>query len=373
MRVLLVLEACSGGAGRHVVDLAGGLTARGHDVSLAYSPARAEPWFLNAISAVQGLVLYRLPMHRSLSFGDVGACRQLRRLVNKTGSYDILHGHSSKAGALLRLAQLGNHVPVVYTPHAPITMDPKLSMLARSAYSLAERMLAGLCARIICVSPSEQAHLHGLGLPARKLRVVCNGIAPLPGQDRAALREKLGLNTASVCFGFVGRITHQKAVDRVIAAFVPVCRQHANARLVIVGDGPELEAMQALAVDLGVAREVLFTGAANGAELMSAFDVFVLPSRYEGMPYVLLEAVANRLPVVMTDVGGAHLVVRDEENGFVVPQARPAQLSDHLITLAKQPGLRGTMAARSAEIAASFSLERMVDETLVVYQELVFA
>ena len=371
MHVLLVLEACSGGAGRHVIDLASGLLSRGHDVALIYSPLRAEAWFVREIGAIQRLNIRELQMGRSVSFGDIAMSRTLQRLIDEMGPFDVMHGHSSKAGALLRLAQARKNIPVVYTPHAPITMDPELSRLARSVYFVVERILAGLCERIICVSPDERKHLQSLGFAESKLRVVCNGIGPLPETDRNVIRHKLNLNKEMVCFGFVGRISHQKAVDRAISAFAGVCHQMSNARLVIVGDGPDLNAMKTLVANLGVTQQVLFTGNANGAELMAAFDVFLLPSRYEGMPYVLLEAAANALPIVMTDVGGAHLVVHDGENGFVVPQMPNELLADRLLLLANEPELRETMAKKSTEIAATFSLDNMVDETLSIYTELV--
>ncbi len=370
MRVLLVLEACSGGAGRHVIDLARGLLARGHEVSLIYSPRRAEAWFLEAISKVCRLSVFELEMHRSVTLGDISACRQLKCLIDEMGPFDVVHAHSSKAGALLRLAQVGKSVPVVYTPHAPITMNPQLSVLARSAYLIAERLLMGLCGRIICVSPAEREHFQSLGFPAHKLRVVCNGIGSLPATNHGALRRQLSLEADTICFGFVGRISHQKAVDRALSAFAMASRQVSNVRLVIVGDGPEFGVVKALAVNLGVEDQVVFTGAANGAELMNAFDVFILPSRYEGMPYVLLEAAANSLPIVMTDVGGANLVVRDGENGFVVSPMSIESMADRLVSLARQPELRDAMAIRSAEIAATFSFDRMVDETVAVYKEL---
>jgi len=351
------------------VDLAGGLLARGHDVSLIYSPRRAEKWFLDAIDALSQLKIHKLPMSRSVGIDDLAKCRELKHLVDATGPYDVLHAHSSKAGALLRLAQARNNIPVVYTPHAPITMDPKLSVPARLAYFAVERLLVNLCQRVICVSPAEREHFLSLRFPAQKLRVVCNGIRPLARTDRAAIRQRLKIDADTVCFGFVGRISHQKAVDRAIEAFALTCRQVSNTCLVVVGIGPELAAMKTLAADLGIGPRVTFTGAANGAELMAAFDVFLLPSRYEGLPYVLLEAAANGLPTVMTDVGGAHLVVRHGENGLLLPQMQIELLVDHLLSLAQEPDLRSAMATRAVEIAATFSLDNMVDETLTVYAD----
>lgn len=371
MRVLLILESCGGGSARHVVDLASGLLARDHQVSLIFSPQRAESGFLESIGELPRLDTHALPMERSVTFSDIAKCLELKRLIGKAGPFDLLHGHSSKAGALLRLAQLGKKVPVVYTPHAPITMDPELSALARTAYSSVERLLTGLCDRIVCVSPAERDHLLSLGFPEHKLRVVCNGIDTLPRQDRSRVRDTMGIDADTVCFGFVGRITHQKAVDHALPAFAAVCREESNTRLVIVGDGPDLNAMKKLSADLGISHHVIFAGAASGTELMAGFDVFLMPSRYEGMPYVLLEAAASSLPIVMTDVGGADLVVRDAENGYVVGRAQHDALVDRLMSLARQPELRQRMSIRSAEIAADFSLDRMISGTLSVYEELV--
>ncbi len=238
MRVLLVLEACGGGGARHVADLAGGLLAKNHEVSLIFSPQRAEAWFLDTISTLNRLDVHALPMDRSVTFSDIPRCLELRKLIDKTGPFDLLHGHSSKAGALIRLAQLGKRVPVVYTPHAPITMDPALPVLARTAYAFVERRLAALCERIICVSPAEKDHLQSMGFPEQKLRVVCNGIGAQPHQNRGKIRDTMGIDAGTVCFGFVGRITHQKAVDHALSAFAKVCREVNNARMVIIGDGP---------------------------------------------------------------------------------------------------------------------------------------
>ena len=304
MRVLLVLEACGGGSGRHVVDLARGLLARGHEVTLVYSPLRADAGFSRDIAALDGLRCGELPIRRAVSFSDIGAGRQLRRLIEREGPFDVMHAHSSKAGGLLRLAQAGRNAPVVYTPHAPITMDPALSFPARLIYGTAERLLAKLCRRIICVSPAERDHLVECGFPAGQLSVVCNGFDLDETFDRDAVRATFGLDENAICFGFVGRLSHQKAVDRLLRAFAVVAGQNPDARLVIVGDGPDLDALRALARELDIAPRAVFPGALPGLEAMAAFDVFVLPSRYEGMPYVLLEAAATGLPIVMADVGG---------------------------------------------------------------------
>ncbi len=368
MRILLVLEACDGGAGRHVIDLTQGLLARGHQVSLRYSPQRAGPWFLAEVSALSGLDSREISIGRAVTLNDFAVARQLRRSLATEAPYDIMHAHSSKAGAVLRLAQAGRNTKVIYTPHAPITMDPEMPAIKKVAYLLTERILAGLCKGIICVSPAERDHLLGFGFRAGKLHVICNGIGSAPAVDRDAIRRRLNLDPDSVCFGCVGRMSHQKAVDRAIRAFALVAEQETDARLVLVGDGPDQTTLKTLVAELGITEQVIFTGAVSGSEMMAAFDVFLLPSRYEGMPYVLLEAAARKLPIIMADVGGAHLVVRNEENGFVIPVPQIESYAARMLLLARDSDLRRKMADRSAAIAAEFSLDKMVEQTLAVYK-----
>jgi len=373
MRILLVLEACGAGAGRHVIDLADGLSRAGHDVSLIYSSVRAEAGFEDALGFLPRVTKRELPMQRAVGPGDWRSSRMLKRLIKELGPFDIVHGHSSKAGALLRLAANRGDAPRLYTPHAPITMDPTLSARARFVYGAAERLLGRRCERIICVSAAERDHLVSLGLPENKLSVVHNGIKPLPQIDRDAMRRQLGLDPDTICFGSVGRISHQKAVDRTISAFAMARGRMRKAHLAIVGDGPLLDEMQSLVRDLGISRDVTFTGQANGIEMMAGFDVFLMPSRYEGLPYALLEAAASGLPIIATDVGGAGVVVRDGENGFILPEQNVELLADLLIELSRRDDLRHAMSHRSTELAMQFTVDRMVADTLEVYNELLEA
>ena len=124
LKILLVLEAAGAGVGRHVVDLVAGLLARGHAVDVVYSPARAEASFVAQLEALQGALTVReLPMQRSVGIRDLAAARGLRRLIRAGGPYDVVHAHSSKAGALLRLAAIGLPARRFYTPHAFITLE----------------------------------------------------------------------------------------------------------------------------------------------------------------------------------------------------------------------------------------------------------
>ena len=370
LRVLLVIESCGGGSARHVADLAQGLLAEGHDVEVAYSPLRADGWFLTELQALTGLVMHSIDMYRNPGLHDVQAARQLRVLLKDGKAFDVIHGHSAKAGALVRLAGYGDPALKVYTPHAFITLDPELGLKKRLIYTIAERLLAPLADGIVCVSNEEKDHAEDLGISSRRLFTIENGLAPLPDADREAARSSLGLKESDVCFGFVGRISGQKPVARLVRALQLLYVQCPSAVVVIVGEGPDCEDVQKLARDLNVADRVRFTGAADGAFLMSGFDVFVLPSSYEAFPYVYLEALARGLPIISTDVGGSTAVIDHGVNGYIVPQTKLDLLAKYMAVLTEDDDLRGRMSQRSAEKSKQFTVKNMVANTVAVYKSL---
>ena len=374
LRILLVLESAGGGAGRHVLDLAAGLHRLGHEVHLAWSPVRAEPTFRAGLAAATGIIHHPINMARTPDMSDVRAIGRLRRLL-AAHRFDVVHGHSSKAGALVRIACAGCRVPTLYTPHAFVTLDPELGRVARLSYGAAERILSWLTDRVICVSAEERAHALTLGIAEHRLAVIPNGLAPLRPADRRAARSALGLSEAAVCVGFVGRLSPQKAVARLVAAFARACPAGSPGRLVIVGEGPDRAALERLADAAGARDRVTFAGHGDGSTLMAGFDFFVLPSLYEAFPYVLLEAAARGLPIVATEVGGVSAVVRANENGFIVPQLdsteeMAAALATPIDVLVRDHLRREQMGRRSASIAAGLGMDAMVERTLALYRGL---
>lgn len=367
---MLVIESCGGGSARHVADLAAGLVARGHHVEVTISPHRADRWFVDELEALPLAALHRVPMQRNPGLHDVNSARSLRALLLERGPFDIIHGHSAKAGALVRLAGFGLPGRKIYTAHAFITLDPELSVPKRLLYTLAERLLGRLADAIICVSAEEQLHARNLGLDPRRLCVVENGLHALPPADRSAARTRLQLAPGQICAGFVGRVSGQKAVDRLIRAFSSLYATHPSLVVAVVGDGEELPAMRALASQLQVADRIRFLGAADGVALMAGFDLFVLSSNYEAFPYVYLEALARGLPIVTTDVGGATAVVDPAVNGYIVPRADLPGFAEAIAKLTDDAGLRQRMSQAALQKSQAKTLAAMVDNTLAVYLSL---
>ncbi len=366
MRVLIVVEATDGGVGRHAVDLSTGLGEPGHDVHTIYSPKRADGGLVEELNHGVGVKPVAVEINRRPGLTDLAAIGKIRRYMKDYGPFDIVHGQSTK-GAIGCIAAMGSSSARILTPHAFRSMDPRLRGVKRMAIVAMERILAKFAHRVITVSPVELAHAERMGIGAGKLASVINGVPGYQGPGRRAARRKLGLRDGDIAIGFVGRLAPQKAPDRLIDAFSDMAASAPDARLVISGEGPLEPGLRTLVRERGLADRVIWAGQANGREVMTALDVFALASAYEAMPYVLLEAAAAGLPIVVTDVGGARTVVEPAASGFIVANWDRAAFAGRLGELARQPKIRNRMAKFARARSREFGIERMIEETLEVY------
>ncbi|MGX5666365.1 glycosyltransferase family 4 protein [Rhizobium daejeonense] len=370
LHILQVLEPSGGGSGRHFVDLCGGLKAHGHAVTAVYSPVRAEERFVEELKALDLRKVIALPMQRAVCPADASAWQALAQVVRAEGPFDIIHGHSSKAGALTRIRLPGPHVPRIYTPHAFRTMDPTLGAKGRLLFGKVETLLGRFFTdRLICVSQSEYEHALTLGIPAELLRVVVNGVGEMPRGNGTTIRRRFGLPEHAIIFGFVGRLSAQKAPERLIAAFADIAKNLPAARLLMVGHGELEQAIRLQVETANLADRITITADITGAEAMQAFDVLVMPSRYEAMSYVMLEAAASGLPMIVTDVGGARNVVTPDENGIILANNdAPSSLAEAMQRLADE-ATRTRFSGNACNRRHSFGMETMIDKTLAIYCE----
>lgn len=371
MRILHVVEATEAGVGRHVLDLAEGLLSRGHDVHLAYSRRRADGFFRDRVSRLVGLHTWTIDLRRGPHLTDLTAVHTIRKGIRIRGPFDIVHGHSSKGGAIARLSGLAAGVPAVYTPNAIRTMDPTASALTRYAVGWAERLLSRVNGLVIAVSATEAEHLSRLGIPRQRLRLVPNGINEVTLPSREEARSALGLPPEAAVIGFVGRLATQKAPEVLVSAFAQVSRSHPGALLAVVGEGVLRPRLQRTCEELELQQRVRWLGERNGQHAMPAFDVLVLPSRYEGLSLVLLEALVAGLPIVVTEQANAGLVVDPDVNGLVVPVDDPDALAEAISRLLANDAERFELGRASRLRAPYFSQSRMVEETERIYCEVV--
>lgn len=355
----------------HVAQLALGLRDHGHEIQVV-GPSRATT-YQRLYTA--GIPVHRIPLGRGYArpHRDLAALRRLIALVRE-GGHEILHGHSAKAGALVRLASRRTRVPAVYTPNCyPFAVDTSAAW--KALFVAAERSLARLTAATICVCEDERrvALAHGIG-PGERLHVIHNASEPCapvePDPALAAMRAEGPL--AAV----IAVMRRQKRIDVFLDAAPLVLARVPNARLAVVGEGPLRDELHARAAALGLDRDERFSFipfAGSSAPHLRAVDVYVLSSAWEAFPIGVLEALACGVPQVATDVGGTREAV-DDETGILVRPGDPPALAEALVALLSDPARRARLAdASRARHAERFGVERMVAATASVYEQVLLS
>lgn len=360
----LVLEPSGGGSGRHVLDLARGLEKRGHRVTIFWSPLRAESSFVEALHDLRGVTDVQVMMLRSVGFHDVAGISALRSAIERYGPFDVLHGHSSKAGALVRL--LPKRIPGlrVYTPHAIRTMDPQVSARGRFAYKTLETWLARGGAPIIAVSEAERRHCISLGIAADQIHLVPNGADPSFPLSSEEARRDMQLPDDAIAVGFIGRMVEQKDPLRFVEVIRRAHAREPRVRGVMMGDGPLFDAVKASAVDV----PITLMGWCNATSLCPGLDMLCVTSRYEALAYSFLEALHAGVPIVSTRVGGVEETVREGRSGRVLPRdASPIDVADAVALLASDDDERSRLAAGALELARTLTIDTMVDATASIF------
>ena len=309
---------------------------------------------------------------------DLIALVNLTRFLRR-GRYDIVHTHSSKAGILGRIAARLAGVPVViHTAHGwPFSREE--SSATRALWINLERLCAGLCDAMVVVGSADRDVGLELGVGrAARYHLIRSGIEldvfRDASIDRDVVRSRLGLPAEAFVIGTVGRLARQKAPLDLLAAFVDVARERAEAHLVMVGDGPDRDAVESAVARAGLADRVHLLGLRRDVpELLRAFDVFALASHWEGLPRVLPQAMAAGLPIVATRVNGSPDAIGQGDNGWLVEVGDSRAMAGHLLELAKDRALVRRMGERGRERVEEFSARRMVDQLASLYGSLASA
>jgi glycosyltransferase involved in cell wall biosynthesis len=383
VRVLRVIARLNmGGPALHVSYLSAGLQSRGYETTLvAGSLARGES-SMSFVADELGVEIVRLPqLHREVSaVYDALSVARLVRIMREQRPH-ILHTHTAKAGAVGRIAAMlaGDARPpiVVHTFHGHV-LDGYFGAARAELFRRVEQQLARATTRLVAVSPEVRDDLVGLGIaPASKFSVVRLGIelearTRQQGEARAQFRRLFGVPEDRFVVGWIGRMTAVKRLPDVLESFRRLRERGIPATLCLVGEGPDRDEVERLAKRLGIMRDCLFVGYQRDvAPYYAFFDALVLPSANEGTPVVAIEALAARLPVVATAVGGVADVVEDGVDGFLVPRGDVEALAERLAQLAGDPELRERMgAAGAARIPSRYAVERLIDDVDELYRAL---
>lgn len=330
------------------------LRAHGFETALAYGPTHDPDGRIARLLAERGVVRFFIPSLRRAPapWRDLAALFALIRLVRRE-RFDLVHTHTSKAGVLGRLAAGACRLPVVHTPHGHIFygyFGPLLTQL----FVYVERGLAPGTTRIVSLTDAEtrESLERRIGRPAQYVTipsgVPLTQFSDLPETLGQTFRAVWRIPPKAVLFVSAGRLTPIKGFDLLLRAWAQIPRREPPLYLALVGDGEQRSALETLAAETGIADHVRFTGEQpdiRGA--LQAADAFVLASRNEGMGRVFVEAMAAGRPPIGTTVGGVPTLIRDRENGLLVPPEDPAALAQAMAALADDPAWRRALGARA--------------------------
>jgi len=300
---------------------------------------------------------------------------QLRDYI-RTHHVDIFHSHAGigwEGHDGIFAAYFGRAPIIVRTEHLPYLITD-WDQRAR------HRDLLQHIARLICVSNGAYTSFINAGIEPDCLRIVRNGIVPPTGTmnnstsnaQRARTRSALNLPHGAKIALTVGRLTEQKGHRVLLDAIPAVLAEAPNMHFVWVGDGPLAEALRWEIEARDLTSQVHLLGhRADIADLLAAADLFVLPSLFEGLPLVVLEAMAVGVPVIATNIPGTDEVIEDGVSGRLVAPADATALAEALLETVRQPTVvqRWTTAAR-ARFTQQFTASRMAQEVSAIYQEL---
>ncbi|MDD8027456.1 MAG: glycosyltransferase family 4 protein [Acidobacteriota bacterium] len=370
IRVLQMIDRPFLGGGQAVLlALARGLDPARFEVSIASQGGGP----LEEAAREAGIPFRAMPFGGKFSPGLV---RAIARAL-KADPPDVLHTHGGIAGLYGRpAARRAGIKHVVHTIHGIHYLHYR-GAAGRFAGVLLERFGSRRTDAVVLVSESdlEEAKKHRLAA-AGKLKLVRNGIdvAGFATEEFAAraAEVRLRLSVSSPVVGTVARLHRQKGLIHFMRAVPAILEAHPATRILIVGGGDLEPALRAEVLKLRLDRRFAILGARPEArEILSLFDVFVLPSLWEGLPLVLIEAASLGKPIVATDIGGSREILSHEETGLLVPPGDSAALAGAVNRLLDDPDLAARLGARAREtIPPRFRLARMVDEYAEIYGSL---
>lgn len=338
-----------------------------------------EGLLVSEASSIDGLVLKRSSyLGRAINpFKDVLALREIYRFIKKN-NIQIVHTHSSKAGVLgrcaARLARVGL---IIHTVHGWSFNDYQ-SYLSRVIFIWIEKFIAGFTHKIVVVSNYDK--LKGLRNyigQEDKYILIRYGIDYAEfgiNVQNLKIKEELGINAKDLVVGMISCFKPQKFPQDFIKLASRLNQVLPNVKFLLVGDGILRKSIERLINKFNLAQQVILTGWRKDIpSILSALDIFVLTSRWEGLPVSVLEALTSSKPVVATNTGGISEVISEGKNGFLVNPGDLDNLCKKLALLLKDATLRRRMGENAKKtLASDFSFDTMANNTQSLYESLVF-
>jgi glycosyltransferase involved in cell wall biosynthesis len=353
-----------------------------------------ERGIVSVVAAPQGSPLAQRLRKQDLSVielppGAVFAPRVVRALqqILADRRWNVLHAHTANAHTLgflaFRLPAPRSFIRPSFVISRRVDFVPARDPLTRLKYTTGDQT-------IVCVSAAIRAILEQYGVTPHALRVVRSGVQlpgvriasdPLPSElrpnardeERLELRSELEVPADAILLGNIAQLVEHKGHTHLLEAMALVAREEARAHLVLLGNGDLEKDLRRQAERLELNGRVTFAGyRPDAARYLPAMDLFVMSSVEEGLGTSMLDAQAAGVPVVATRSGGIPEAIHDGVTGRIVPPAQPAEMARAIVALLRDPDLRSRMGrAGRTWIEEGFTADRMIDETLAVYREVI--
>jgi glycosyltransferase involved in cell wall biosynthesis len=298
--------------------------------------------------------------------------RTIWRLVREIKLFrpHLLHAHDYKTNVLSVLLGRWFRIPVMTTMHGYVTRGGRLE-----SYYLIDRWALRRMQHVVAVSEDLYRHAAELRVPRSRLSLIENAIDVAQyrrSRPVGAAKQRIGLSANRATVGAVGRLSPEKSFDLLIRSVDQLLSRGSDVELLIVGEGPERARLEQLIARLGRGDRIRLLGYRSDLpDWFEAMDVFALSSLREGLPNVVLEAMALETPVVATRVAGVPRLVRDGENGLLVEPNAPDQLADALARLLADPALRARLArAGRRTVEDGYSFAARMDKVRALYDGL---
>ncbi len=360
-KILYVITKSNfGGAQRYVFDLASAMKDEGHDVAVALGGEGVLKQRLES-NGVRTISISKLGRDVSLA-KDAGSFGQIYSIV-KSERPDILHLNSPKAAGLGALAgRLLGVNNIIYTVHG-WTFNEDRPLWQKTAIAFFSWLTLLFCDKVILLSEKELTQAKRFLFVKNKLTSIPLGIKSLIFLSREEARKKLSELTRSdislqSVIGTIAELHPNKGLSYLVETMADITRKHSDTICVIIGDGQEKQSLQSLIKERRLENKVFLAGYVDEASrYLKAFDIFVLPSIKEGMPYVLLEAAAAGLPIIATNV--VKEMASEIQTMYIVPPKSASGLAEKIVEISQNTCQKTN--------STSYSFQKMLEETVRLY------
>jgi len=402
--VYLITSSEFGGAQKYVFDLATNLNPQENKIVVAVG-SHGDGEFLKKLAAFPYIKTVQLKNLKRLP-NPLTAKKCLKEITTllRQEKPDVLHLNSTTAGCLGSLAakiykkKTGARLRVIYTVHGWAFLEP--GFIKSKIYLLAEKLTAPYKDLFIVLSETDrQVALKKYLVPAEKIKKIYNGLNPnslqfLPVEQAkkilpsgwqknnkpviatiANFYKTKGLKFLIKAIALIKNNSQPQQLDDNPLSFIPPFfpqsgkgGQIGDCQLLIIGDGPERKKLERLIANLNLKEQVFLAGRIpQASQYLKAFNIFVLPSVKEGMPFAILEAMAADLPIIATRVGGLPEIIENNVSGILVEPKNPLALAKAIKDLLNDPAKQKNLAIQAKQQVLKFSLSQMLKQTFALY------